>query len=127
MVELALMTPVLALMLILIFDFTRILYHSLILTNAARDGAWVATDPGASNDTICARVVASVPTGYAACATSDINPTSGRTFNQGLPVVVKATYQFSPITPGLKEILTNLGVISGGTFKLEQSVLMVIL
>lgn len=125
MVELALTIPLLTLMLILIFDFSRILYHSIILANSARDGAWVGTDAAATNTTICDRVVASAPTGFAVC--DSITPTADRIYNQGLPVVVKASYQFTPITPGLSEILNNLGVLVGGKFKLEQSVQMVIL
>jgi len=124
MVELALMVPLLAVMLVLIFDFSRVLYHSLILANAARDGSWVATDAAATNADICARVVASA-NGLAVC--ESITPNVDRIYNQGLPVVVKASYLFTPLTPGLKETLTTLGVLSGGTYKLEQSVQMVIL
>ena len=44
-VELALLLPLLTLLVVLVVDFGRIFYHSIMLTNCARNGALYAADP----------------------------------------------------------------------------------
>ena len=130
MVELAIMFPILILMLVLIIDFSRIFYHSLVLSNSARDGAWVGTDNTADNPKICAALVASAPSGLALCDSITCPPggtCTSRLGRIGLPVEVTARYQFAPLTPVVREILTSLGVLPGGTLTLRQSVRMVVL
>jgi Flp pilus assembly protein TadG len=103
-VELALVTPLLGLLLLIVVDFARLYYHYTIVTNCARNGALYASDPTAAHDspykTLSDATLADAP---------DLSPqptvssTSGTDTSNNPYVEVTVSYQFTTISnyPGL--------------------------
>jgi Flp pilus assembly protein TadG len=70
MIETALALPVVLLLSVSVFEFGRAFQHWQILTNAAREGARLATLPGTTDEAIASRVQAYIEAGRMAAAES---------------------------------------------------------
>ncbi len=116
LVELALITPILMLVLLGAVDLGRVFYASITITNAAREGAQAASqDPASyvagascstSNKVMCAAVREPM-TSFVSVDPPDVvlscNPSCTATY--GTQVAVTVTGHFDPITPVIAAII----------------------
>ena len=70
LIETALSLPLVLLLSVSVFEFGRAFQHWQILTNAAREGARLATLPGTSDDAVASRVEAYLDAGRLSAADS---------------------------------------------------------
>ena len=116
LVELALITPILMLVLLGAVDLGRVFYASITITNAAREGAQAASqDPASyiaggscttSNKVVCAAIrepATSFVTVTPADVTLTCNPSCSATY--GTEIAVTVTGHFDPITPIIATII----------------------
>lgn len=117
LVELAVLLPVLMIMLVGIIDLGRVFYHSVVIANAARDGARAGGgDYTLTSGQVCNTVIAAAPPGLVTNCT--VAP--GARVSGG-DIFVTAQYRFVPITP----MLSNW--IGGGSLPLTQTAQMVVM
>ena len=104
-VEMAFILPILLLILMGIIEFGRIFNTYLLLTNASREGARVASVGGMDSDVI--NSIGNVtPTLNQTSLKITIDPLEGAR-SRGLPVTVTTTYNVQLICPIVNVILPN--------------------
>jgi Flp pilus assembly protein TadG len=114
-VELALVLPLLALLLLIVVDFGRVFSVRIALANAAREGArYCALHPG---DTAGTR--ARVRGELGGQVTTDESVTTCPAVTSGQPATVTVQATFAPLTP----VITNL---TGGAITLQAPATMVV-
>ncbi len=102
-VELAVLLPLIAFLLLIATDFSRVFYYSIIVTNCARNGALYASDPTTATQTpytsIEQAALADAPNVSGATVTSS----TGSSSSGGGYVDVTVKYTFHTITsfPGI--------------------------
>jgi Flp pilus assembly protein TadG len=111
-VELAVLLPFLAFMLVVSIDFARIFYYSLTIENCARNGALWASDPLGQSWSPYASVTKAAEADAGsltpALQDSNISSTSGTDASNNAYVSVTVTYTFQTITsyPGIPSSVT---------------------
>lgn len=111
LVELALILPVVFLMLIGVFDFSRGFTYALTLNRAAFQGAREASNPARSVAQVRAAVRADVPPGVSLNdADISITPAIRRS---GDTVVVTAAWSYTPLFPASGQFLPSGVPIQG--------------
>ena len=101
--ELAIVLPLLALLLVIVVDFCRVFYYSVTLSNCARNGALYASDPYSA--------LASTYTSVQAAAVADasnLNPLPNVTYGYG----TSATGPFTQAAPSLDAAGNATGYVS---------------
>ena len=103
-VELALITPIMLLLLIGALDVGRLFYFDIIVGNAVREGARRAIDHNYTNAQIQAIVQAAAPEVTVTGIT--INPsTRNSSTPENTSVTVVATYSVNIFTPGISSLI----------------------
>jgi Flp pilus assembly protein TadG len=115
-VELALLTPVLFFMFLVVWDYSRIFYYAIVMSQCARNGARWAGDPNYFNNPAVATDPYTSVTAAALADAKNITPTPtvtdpptyGNDANGNPYAQVTVSYQFSTIVnysfPGLLTI-----------------------
>jgi Flp pilus assembly protein TadG len=125
MVETALMLPILLLLLVGIVDLGRIFYYEIALANAAREGARVGTNSGATNATVQAAVIAAARPVEITAANTVISPASSRSASSGQTVTVTVSFALPMVTPGMSAVFAPF--LTDGKFSVVQSAAMVVI
>ncbi|MBF6606748.1 MAG: pilus assembly protein [Chloroflexi bacterium] len=140
LVEFALVVPLLFFMMVIIIDFGRALYIQTALQNGAREGArfgivhptWVtaadranpdnivyraSTEPAATVSAVNATVTCTTPGGVTSTATSPVSlsPAYVSCAVSGGRIDVKITYDFTPLTPLISNVVGTSLTLSGHT------------
>ncbi len=108
-VELALVLPLLALLLLGASDFARLFYHYCIVTNAARNGALYASDPVAAAESPYASIEdAALADAADLSPPPSVHSTSETDADGNACVAVTVTYTFNTLIdyPGLANPVT---------------------
>jgi hypothetical protein len=115
-VELALIVPVLLLLLVGALDLGRVFYSKIAVTNAAKEGAMVASQ-GASISEITTAVMTEAKGGYVEIAAGDVTASSCPDNPNGAtpPVTVMAETPFHALTPFVSAVLGSDDVLIGAT------------
>lgn len=106
-VEFALIMPLIILILFGIFEFGRIFYSYIVITNSAREGARIGA-VGKPDDEIIARIreTAPLPQADMKLSVTKLEPSQDQR-KSGLPLTVEVTYNVDLITPLFSDILPN--------------------
>lgn len=129
-IETALALPLVLLLSVSIFEFGRAFQHWQILTNAAREGARLATLPGTTDDAITSRVQGYLDAGrVAAAGSADVDIVRNAEISIGDDAtasasVVTVTYpfQFAVLNPVLR--LVDRDTTTGEAFAMVVSATM---
>ena len=114
--ELALIVPVLLLLLVGALDLGRVFYSKIAVTNAAKEGAMVASQ-GASTSEITTAVMTEAKGGFVEIAAGDVTATPCPENPNGAtpPVAVTAETPFHALTPFVSGVLGSDDVTIGAT------------
>lgn len=104
-IEFALVMPILALIIVGIFDLGSGVFANNMIENAARAGARAAVIKLNNDAAIRQHVRAVAPTLNLPDSQITISPSPTRTFDE--PVTVTVTYTYKPITPFIGQILPS--------------------
>jgi Flp pilus assembly protein TadG len=118
LIETALTLPLVLLLSISVFEFGRAFQHWQVLTNAAREGARLATLPGKSDDDVTARVRAYIDAGQLSAgeyASVDIDRDDAIAIGGGATapastVSVNYPFEFVALQPLMKLIVSSTTV-----------------
>lgn len=113
-VELALMLPILLTLLAVLFDVGRGFSIYLVITHAAREGAWVGSQLPGNAQAMQAAVMAEIQEAGLNPGNVSVNVTPGES---GSPVSVTVEYQYTPILSGF--------LPGGGSLQIEATEMMV--
>jgi Flp pilus assembly protein TadG len=119
-VEFALIMPLIILILFGIFEFGRIFYSYIVITNSAREGARIGAT-GKPDNEIIARILetAPLPEAETKLSVTKLEPSQDQR-KSGLPLTVEVTYDVDLITPLFSDILPNPVVLkSQAVMRLE--------
>jgi len=117
LVETAFILPILVLFMLATVDFGRMFYYQIVITNAAREGARIAANPGGADpNSACA----------AAAAPLSVSCSWSGTRTSGNTVRMNVTYSFSWMTP-LPTIMSRFGIGLSNPFVIRASAAMVVL
>ena len=108
--ELAVLLPLLTLLLVLAVDFGRVFYHSVMITNCARNGALYAADPTSATQSRYANLTAAALADWPSTLTPapTVTQLASVTDPQGFTFVeVQVSWTFTPITSLLGEAGTQ--------------------
>ena len=85
------------------FDLGRAFYYNIAVANAVREGARLAVDTGRTNTDISQAVTDAAPN--VALTNITVTPNTRTPSNSGQTVTVSATFNFTPLTPVISNIL----------------------
>jgi len=116
LVELALIIPILLVLLLGALDLGRAFYSKITVTNAAKEGAMVASQGGSSSE-IKTAVVTEAKGGFVEISATNVTATSCPANPNGAtpPVAVTAEAPFHALTPFISGVLGGDNVMIGAT------------
>jgi len=119
LIEFALILPLLALLILGLFDLGMAVYTQNLIANASREGARTGILLAQDDNAIRTRVRTAAPGLNLPNSQIQISPAFPRTFNQ--PITVTVSYTYTTITPLIGQIVGN-----GGRLRLSSTSVMIV-